>query len=388
MKLPVLMTIRAIFTVIILVLFFSCITRIEQSNTSGEIHIVIDPNNLPEMAKLSELVKSVRLIPLETNSSCLIGSTGKISFGKNHILVQVMDGESELFHFNPEGKFLNKIGRKGKGPGEYTNVRGITAFEDSLFVYVGMSSKRKINKYSFDGNFIQEINYGKGLYYAKVLDYNRIAFNCYNDFEVKIVNTLSNDTVSYIRSGNEARILMKQFTGNPQTGFFYTALGRDTIWKIEMDSMRPAITFDFGSGHFTAEEFLNSLMDAGGYPAGKLSIGGSTFFGKGYFHFSLLREDHLKEYTYCHVIVDEKTKKTWHLDQSPESDDILFCTSTDFRTNAYSGEWVSVVGAYELIDAFEQIKANSDFNYPEKLIEQINNMTIEDNPVLVLYTLK
>ena len=251
-----------------------------------------------------------------------------------------------------------------------------------------MSNVRKIIKFSFDGSFIKEINYGKGLFYAKVLDYNRIAFNSYNNYEVKIVNTQSKDTVPYIKSDNKGRILMKQFTGDPRTGFFYTALGRDTIWKIETESMQPQITFDFGSGHFPAEEYLNSIMSPDGYPPGKLSIGGNTFFGAGYYHFSLLREDMDNEYTYCHVMINEKTKLSYHLDQSIDSDDILFCTSTDFRTVAYNGEWVSVVGAYELIDALPQIKANKEFKYPDNLIEQISMMTNDDNPVLVLYNIK
>jgi len=152
--------------------------------------------------------------------------------------------------------------------------------------------------------------------------------------------------------------------------------------------MRPTITFNFGSGHFPSAEYINSIFSREGYPPGKLSIGGGAFYGAGYYHFVLLCEDDQNEYTYCHVMVHGETKKSWHLDQSPDSDNILFCTSTDFRTVAYSGEWVSVVGAYELIEALPQIKANSNFRYPQNLIYQINNMTIEDNPVLVLYTLK
>lgn len=371
-----------------LVLSVACQSPPEQTGPSEEIHIIIDPNNLPPFAKLSEIATSVRLIPLETNSSCLIGTTTKVFVGKNRILITAPGGDSQIFHFNYEGKFLNTIGRKGKGPGEYNIVRGFTTFEDSSIVYVNMRSNRKIIKYSFDGSFIKEINYGKGLFSAKVLDYNRIAFNSYENYEVKIVNTQSKDIFQYLKSDNKGKIKLKYFTGNKKTGFFYTAVGRDTIWQIEKDSMWPAITFDFGSGHFPTEEYLNSIRSPNGYPPGKLSIGGNTFYGTGYYHLSLLREDNQDEYNYCHVLINNKTKSSLHFDQGLLSDDILFCTSTDFRTVAYNGEWVSVVGAHELIKALPEIIENHDFTYSQILIEQINNMTIEDNPVLVLYTLK
>jgi len=52
---------------------------------------------------------------------------------KNHILVST-EGKSELLHFDMDGGFINKIGNTGKGPGEYQDIREMTAFEDSLIV--------------------------------------------------------------------------------------------------------------------------------------------------------------------------------------------------------------------------------------------------------------
>lgn len=86
--------------------------------------------------------------------------------------------------------------------------------------------------------------------------------------------------------------------------------------------------------------------------------------------------------------MNESTQETLHFANGPESDDILFCTSTDFRTVAHTGEWVSVVGAYELIDAHENIKNNSDFIYSQEIMTQLQKMSVDHNPVLVLYKLK
>jgi hypothetical protein len=366
----------------------SCQTAKKPDVKADEIHLTMDPANLPPFAKLSTLVGGVRIIPLETGSQNLIGYTGEIFVGKNSILVTTAEESQAIFHFTAEGKFLNRIGSQGKGPGEYPDISRMEVLADSSRLLVQGRNLRKIIEYSFDGKFIRETPFGKGLRNATVLDRNRTAYTSYQDHEVKIVNAKTGDTLKYIRTTPETTSNIPRLSGDPSMGFFYSALGRDTIWRIGPESMDPLIVCDFGSGHFSSFDYIGSLGRAGGYPPGKLSIGGGVLYGSGYYQFAMLREDEKKEYTYCRVLVSEKTGATWHLEQGPESDDVLFCTSTDFRTIAESGEWVSVVSAHELIEALPAIKTNKNFGYPPELTGQIEKLTMEDNPVLVLYRLK
>jgi len=371
-----------------LAFLFSCQPAHRQNNQIGEIHLSIDPAHLPPIAKLSEIAKSVRIIPLETNPNCFIGSTNKVFVGKKEMLISTAGETTELFQFTPDGRFIRKIGNRGKGPGEYTDINDMTVFEDSSVVFINGWQMRKIIGYSFDGKITREIPIPRGLTSPVVLDRNRIALISYKDYEVMIINTLSGDTAKYIQVTPKMIAQMRNLSGSPATGFFYWSIGRDTIWKIEADSMRPKIIGEFGSGHFASADYMKCVTEGLAYPSGKLSLSLGTMMGSGYYHVSLMREDDRKQYTFVHVMYQEKTKLSWHLDQSPASDDILFCTSTDFRTVASSGEWVSVVGADELIGALPKIKVNKNFRYPPGLIEQIEKMTIEDNPVVVLYTLK
>jgi hypothetical protein len=375
-------------TFLLSIILVSCHPVTNRNDQQGEIHLPIDPAHLPPFAKLSELVKSVRLIPLETSKNSLIGYTNKIFVGENSILISTQGNSPEIFHFTSNGKFLNKIGNQGQGPGEFSDISNLEVIQDSSCVYIQGWRMRKILQYSFDGKFTREISFGKGLSNATILDQNRIAFTSYRDYEVMIVNALTRDTLKYIKISPETESQLHGFYGDLSMGFFYSALGRDTIWRIGPESMYPIIICDFGSGHFSSHDYIGSLGRAGGYPPGKLSIGGGMIYGSGFYLFAMLRENEKKEYTYCRVVVQENTGNSWHLEQGPESDDILFCTSTDFRTVASSGEWVSVVGPEEVIAALPQIKANKNFKYPSELIAQIEKLTIEDNPVLVLYNLK
>ena len=365
----------------------SCGNPSEKSQVSKVIQLKMDPNNLPPVAMLSELVTNVRILPLETKPDCLIGSVGRLFVGQSDIILVGHNNPSELMRFSTDGKFKNKIGREGSGPGEYQRLWEITPFEDSAVIYLNMQSRSKSIAYHYDGTFIGETTFPRSLRNPKVLDNHRIAFNS-REFEVRIVNSLTQDTLDYIPTSPQTSSRIQQLSGNPQTGFFYTGLGHDTIWRIDSDSMHPQIICGFGTGHFSSSEYIGSIGRPGGYPPGHFSIGGGVFYGAGYYHFALLRQKEDKDYSYFHIVVNEKTGRSWHLEQSDRSDDVLFCTSTDFSTCAYSGEWVAVVGAYELIDALPKIEDNQDFTYPAELINQIRSLDIDQNPVLVFYTLR
>jgi len=222
--------------------------------------------------------------------------------------------------------------------------------------------------------------------HRKMLD--RVFSTNSTEYEVMIVNTVAKDTLKYLKIAPGTATNLWGFCGNPSMGFFYSAFGRDTIWNIGPELMYPVIICSFGSGHFSSNDANRATGKAGGYPPGKLSIGGEVLNGSGYYSFLMLREDNKKEYSYCRIIVQPGSGNIWHLKPGLESDDILFCTSTDFRAVATSEEWVSVVSAYELIEALPKIKENTKFKYRQGLIEQIEKLTIDDNPVLVFYKMK
>ncbi len=292
----------------------------------------------------------------------------------------------ELFHFSVDGKFLNTIGKQGRGPEEYTDLWELTVFEDSQIIYAGTQRSRNIYKYSFDGEFLGVIKYDKSFSSPKVLSPERIAYTTYSEYEVKIIDIPAQDTQSYISFTPQSRSDLPQFSGCPHSGYYYSALGRDTIWRIDADSMRPALICDFGTGHISSQEYFGAVEKMEPYPPGRLSIGGGVLHGSGYYHFGLLRDDLQNDYTYAIVIVNEKTLDTWHF--KGESDDILFSESARFSTIAKSGEWVSVVSPVDLVEALPKIQQNTAFKYPDDLVDQIGAMTIDDNPVLVLYELK
>ncbi len=66
--------------------------------------------------------------------------------------------------------------------------------------------------------------------------------------------------------------------------------------------------------------------------------------------------------------------------------DAAICDQNRIAFTAYKKCEVLIVN--ELMEALPKIRGNGTFTYPPELIGQIEKMTLEDNPVLVLYTLK
>jgi hypothetical protein len=129
---------------------------------------VVNLNNVPTQAvNLSTLLEEVRIIPLETGDNYLI-SYPQVWFADSFILVgsfqmgaQAQPGR--LFRFDLNGKFLNEIGKGGKGPGEHIGVPfGIRYFEDDSLIQVNWGGGgRDPQLFNLSGDFVQAVNVPK-----------------------------------------------------------------------------------------------------------------------------------------------------------------------------------------------------------------------------------
>ena len=69
-------------------------------------------------------------------------------------------------------------------------------------------------------------------------------------------------------------------------------------------------------------------------------------------------------------------------------DDVLFCNSMYFSAVSPDGELVTTVDAIDLIEALSQITNNENFKYSKQLINQVEMLNEEDNPIIVFLKLK
>lgn len=138
-------------SIAIIVLLTACSSPIKQQedwvNLESDIKSDISLN-------LSEVIDSIKYIPLETNDSVLLGNKAYIVYGDtNEIFVR---SNKLIYRFDTNGRFKNYIGRIGNGPGEFNLIHNISVnhSKKELYLYVGNNN---IIIYDFDGRFIKHI---------------------------------------------------------------------------------------------------------------------------------------------------------------------------------------------------------------------------------------
>ena len=106
-----------LLTSILALLLASCSFAPQRVKKEGEIDIVSAFENQTEL-KVSQLGKTIRYVPLETNDSSLVGGAWNIHLLDDKILVSCK--EANMLFDRQTGMFLCKVSGVGQGPQEYT----------------------------------------------------------------------------------------------------------------------------------------------------------------------------------------------------------------------------------------------------------------------------
>lgn len=193
----------------------------------------------PKEIMLNELASDIRYVPLETTDDCLMN---------NEFYIMQYIGEdiitSGIFHFDKNGKFLNKIGSKGQGPEEY--LQGLFAFGDWKNKLLYVQNWTTLTCYGFDGTFVRsvptpQLNMGA----AGLFDENHILYSndIYyadkaNPIQLYMVDSQNGKTVSKWRGHLEENkkygmiLTSRDFMYNYDNSLFYKPALENVIFKI------------------------------------------------------------------------------------------------------------------------------------------------------------
>ncbi len=146
-----------------LILCFSNCTFKGQTHKSGNLEA--DPLSEKQLAKLkvfeksdkkpflieikdydkmltTEIAENLHFVKLETNSECLFSKIDKVFFVEDKFFIFDRSIAKNIFVFDKNGKFLNKITKIGEGPNEIKNPKSFIVDEQSknVIVFNGLES--------------------------------------------------------------------------------------------------------------------------------------------------------------------------------------------------------------------------------------------------------
>ncbi|WP_339757212.1 6-bladed beta-propeller [Algoriphagus aquimarinus] len=122
------------------------------SPKSSELETFDIPKEGESEFQLSDLTESIEYIALETNEESFLRLIQDVKFYKDKIYV--VDFPGKILVFDRKGKFLNQLGKTGKGPGEFSNVASFVIDERSETAHI--ASGRRLISYTLDNEYIGE----------------------------------------------------------------------------------------------------------------------------------------------------------------------------------------------------------------------------------------
>lgn len=396
--------------IIYIVLLFSLIACNNLRNEAVKIkEIDIDVEKVlgnvdDKLFPLSELADKGEYIPLETTPQSLINPTGQ--FFRCNVSKKYIVADMNIFN-RADGRFIKKLGKRGPGPQEYTDVCDVGADEERKEFYV-LSADNKIVVYDYEGNFKDSftnpgmwnlINLGNGnLFLGRDLSFSEEYIEyCVVNVDTKEVlykqvaskEATDNHTLKYAPAHN------CYWSYNNQLCYYEVLT--DSLFVINKKTFRPE-----GRGRLRLGD-LKLTSEKARIPVFQRDFATYKIVGftetDNYLYvilYSYKMKSIANRETVNYLIVYSKEKQqVIHVNKSPINKSLYLNNDIDGAPVLYFKPVYGEASAYVLLSPEKMKKAiaetNTDFYKPdcaEHFREIAMSIGDDDNGALVIYTLK
>lgn len=246
------------------------LTAISCSNNEvQEIKTIKYPGNSGSAKIFYEKIKKIKLIPLETKDSSLLGDKIEMEVTPDYFFLTDQSAKKQVLKFDRNGKYTLSIGTVGNGPGEYIEILSANVYKDSVYIFAPPAAS--INVYDLNGNFgvtykfedyisqayklsdvfINYIGYGKNLPYRLVTHKN----GNQSEFmkHTSQIIALEDSTPNFYKLSDDKLIIRELFSNK--------------IYEYNQvdNQVNPYLVFDFGSLSLPENFFDMEFMESGEY---------------------------------------------------------------------------------------------------------------------------
>ena len=144
---------------LLIITLLGCSSNMKQEPISKSgipvINLSEDVSTVPSLL-LSEVAEKLEIVPLEMTDESVLSDITEMQVTDHNIWID-HGREFYIYRFSRSGKFLNRIGSIGQGPGEYVNYLTFLVDEDKKEVYI-FSTNNGVLVYDFEGGFKKQIS--------------------------------------------------------------------------------------------------------------------------------------------------------------------------------------------------------------------------------------
>ena len=250
-----------VFFVLSLVTLISCGENRNVENVGKIVKFTLqkDIDSLPIDAKY---------IPLETPEGCLIGSVDQLAMTDDAIFILESDQEhGGMYVFDKDGRFVTRIGNRGRGPGEYILPMSFTINSELIGILDGgMNKLLYYDIHTFE--FVRQRPIFNSTYFEWLDDKTMVWGNDesnpeipYSEFSYVVTDTSLDVNVGYldkvIRSGYSI------MTGKPVYRFkdevrMYASF-IPTVYRGTAENCTPVYTIDFDRFELPPAKYMEKI---------------------------------------------------------------------------------------------------------------------------------
>lgn len=400
-----------LLSLIVIPLIISCQEKKNSKINSDNIETVSFYENFSEKVPFSSFVDTIELIPLETKDENIIGEITRLIFNDKKYYIRSTNGmqNGKLFVFDDKGKYLNRIGKKGGGPGEYIEFKDFTiTYDDNVVI----ADYQRLLTYNSMGKFLYSTKLNNSFLANEILPTKKneiLAFHSLPSlFENNMLSKINKEgTKEYFfnRGITEAKkcsflTTWRSFIST-ETCYYLKYPFCDTIFSISQDlrkisaiysidygkKKRPYIKIDSDEDVLTWERKLNKLDDY--LETASMGIGDYFLYlgtiDKAYNGYMTLYSLHSKKVISARKLIDDMYLKgniipitAKCIPHNIDGNDIIWEIEPNILLKGYKQFWS---------DMSELKREEFKLNYPD-WYNLCTSLKEEDNPVLLRIKIK
>lgn len=364
-----------------------------------DVDKLISYENKPVL--FSNLFSNFHIIPLETRKECVFSQISNIKLINDTIFILDRMSTKGIYFFTKQGKFINKIQKIGRGPGEYINVCDfdVEINDNSILIFV-LTWNRRINIYNTNGSFIKDLKLEDYFSSLSVTSDGIFLFRSFpsqdskDDYLIYLIDIKGKIIKKYLKY---SEILQGPMVTafSPGGNFFESESDVkfqknycNSIYSINKKALQPFITLN--SNRYIISEKDIELYNKLNSPDNKKDISKSPLNIEKLSRISGYSEN--KEVGFFKFLIGFKEYQTFYFFKTKETicrskfeDDLSFINPNLFRIN--NNQLIAYRVPVHIDKFIENVKAGKlKINEAEK--NKLLKINAYDNPIIILYDLK